>query len=226
MRSQLQSGAVRELQALPVRIGFRTMQGLDAVAAWCHVAESKIASLLDGLAHLPTLEFLDLSNSPIADSHLHTIVRTLPALHSLDLSNTAVTDSGLEELEQLPHLKYLHLGFFSTEQITGRALINVSELSNLKHLDLSGSHFTDEDLLNLAALKKLKMLDLRNMRISGSGLAFINLEELETLDLSDTTLSDEELAHVVKLKRLKHLEIGGTKVRSLARWTGRPAITY
>jgi Leucine-rich repeat (LRR) protein len=208
MRSQLQSGAVRELQALPVRIGF------------------KIASLLDGLAHLPTLEFLDLSNSPIADSHLHTIVRTLPALHSLDLSNTAVTDSGLEELEQLPHLKYLHLGFFSTEQITGRALINVSELSNLKHLDLSGSHFTDEDLLNLAALKKLKMLDLRNMRISGSGLAFINLEELETLDLSDTTLSDEELAHVVKLKRLKHLEIGGTKVRSLARWTGRPAITY
>ena len=105
--------------------------------------------------------------------------------------------SGFEDLSSMPYLESLTI-----HDKTLDSLNCLSNLTNLKALDLSGCHFPAEDLSVLASLPSLTHLTLSDCGISTiSGLA--NAQSLAYLDLSSNTVRNlEVLAPMTTLREL------------------------
>ena len=98
-------------------------------------------------------------------------------------------------------------------QIKDDAFENLTELSELRFLDLQYTEITDFTLERLKALKHLESLTLRKTRVSDAGLENLKgLEQLQELGLQLTKVTDAGLEHIKGLNQLKYLDLSGTHV--------------
>ncbi len=92
-------------------------------------------------------------------------------------------------------------------------LVNLQGMTDLLHLDLSGTPITDAGLLHLQGLDRLEILQLWGTGVTDAGLALIaRLPAIVQLGLGNTNITDAGLAHLQKMKRLRVLQLWGTAV--------------
>jgi Leucine-rich repeat (LRR) protein len=156
---------------------------------------------IQGLAEIPTLQVLDLSNNPVND------VRTLGgcrALRDLHLNCTSVTAEGITGLERIATLETLD--FIHCPRLTSVA--SLRHCAALRELNLEGSPITNAGIKGLeciATLMKLRLnqgalltcvsslqhsaslreLDISNTRVTAAGI--VGLEEIGTLERLDAS---------------------------------------
>jgi tetratricopeptide (TPR) repeat protein len=92
-----------------------------------------------------------------------------------------------------------------------KAVANLSALTQLEHLDLTGCSVTDAGLAQLRLLPNLRGLCLSNCRkITDQGLAHLGvLTRLNKLALAGCSVTDRGLAHLAGLKNLRELDLAG-----------------
>ncbi len=137
---------------------------------------------------------------------------------SLDLLDSPVVDVHLQNLMVLTKLERLYLSGLT--RITDAGLQYLTNLTNLKELDISGSatnpnrrHITDTGLEYLKGLTHLEKLSLNHTQMTDAGLAHLmGLHNLNILDLRNTRLTDLALEYLWRLKNLEILNLAGTKV--------------
>ena len=79
-----------------------------------------------------------------------------------------------------------------SKKVTDAGLAHIEKLSDLKHLDLSGTHITDAGLSRLHALTNLQSLYLGSTYVTDVGLKHLEgLVKLRTLILIGTTVTFE-----------------------------------
>jgi hypothetical protein len=117
----------------------------------------------------------------------------LAELRELDLSRTPVTDSGLKHIERSLLLEALRLQ--GAWRVTDSGLACIKGLKNLRTLDLSGTMVTDAGLAHLENLAELRELDLSVDMISDAGITHLKgLHKLRELKLIGTSVTDGAVA--------------------------------
>lgn len=194
------------------------------------------ADALAGLAGLPTLSSLLLSETNVTDEHM-AVVGKLASLTNLDLRGCEVTNKGIAELGGLSNLKALRLsGKNGKTDVTDDAMETIAKLPKLKVLALDFLKFAggsegldklvnqpemselyigntlvnDESLqVIVARFPKLKKLRAAASQVSNEGLRQIaNMSSLEELDLSENSqIFDDGLVHLASMKQLKKLNL-------------------
>ncbi len=162
----------------------------------------------------------------------------LRSLRWLRLFNTQVSDAALQDLKDLPSLRYLDLNYNRTTTAVGLKHIG-QHLSLLEVLAVHGATISDGDLAYLAPLTKLRQLNLSATNVKGAGLAQLaplsllnelyfnstpitdeNLKylaqfpALAILGLRQTAVTDEGLTHLTSLAQLKTLDLRESRIRS------------
>jgi hypothetical protein len=181
---------------------------------------------LSGLGRLRGLEELDLGGGRWSEDEL-VLLESLPNLRRLRLKSTDVTDRTMAVIGKLERLEDLHLGM---THVTKRGLNQLSGLTSLRTLDVSmypkGGPTVDEVPLNLSALTGLKTLELTGMALQDADLASLaNMRELEWLTLTGT-FTEHGLAYLRNLDNLKNLTVSeitcstGDGLAGLAGMTG------
>ncbi len=90
---------------------------------------------------------------------------------------------------------------------------NLSVLTKVSSVDLSGTDVTDEGLAHLKPLIRLSDLNLADTQITDSGLAHLGgLTNLSILDASNTKITDAGLVHLTGLRRLTELNLARTQI--------------
>ncbi|HVT76377.1 MAG TPA: DnaJ domain-containing protein [Acidimicrobiales bacterium] len=92
-------------------------------------------------------------------------------------------------------------------------LVNLQGMTDLLHLNLSGTPITDAGLLHLQGLDRLEVLQLWDTAVTDAGLALIaRLPNLVQLGAGNTRITDAGLVHLRGLSRLRVLQLYGTGV--------------
>ncbi len=128
------------------------------------------------------------------------------ATKKLWLSLTPISQECLHEISKAASLTDVYLGDID---LTHLDISVLSQLPNLRSLDLANSRITGETLLALSSLKRLEKISLLGVSgITSSGLARLSdLPELTSLDLSFTHLDDNGIASLLKMKKLHALRL-------------------
>jgi len=109
------------------------------------------------------VEFME---SKIRNDDLRMLV-SFPTLELLNLSETPIDDDGLSHVAACKRLKELNL---SGTKITDRGLSRLAKLGELTTLELNRTAVTDGGLLQLASLKKLQTPSAFETKVSEAGL--------------------------------------------------------
>ncbi|MDQ1402588.1 MAG: hypothetical protein QOG03_904 [Actinomycetota bacterium] len=111
--------------------------------------------------------------------------------------------------------------------IGNRQLADLTPLTGLKLLDLSGTQVTDAGLVHLLGMESLEHLSLWDTEISDAGLSVVGrLPALRFLGLGNTRVSDAGLRSLSGLAGLRVLQLWGTRVvgPGLAHLHGMPEL--
>jgi Leucine-rich repeat (LRR) protein len=164
---------------------------------------------LSGLARLSSLEELSIGGGRWTEDEL-VVLESLPNLRRLHISGRDVTDRTMPTIGKLNQLEYLNLG---TTRVTKRGVNQLSGLTNLRTLDVGvysrDASTVDEVPLNLSTLTGLKTLELTGFALRDVDLASMaNMRQLEWLRLSGT-FTEEGLVYLKDLGSLKNLSVSG-----------------
>ncbi|MEX1232557.1 MAG: PQQ-binding-like beta-propeller repeat protein [Planctomycetaceae bacterium] len=142
-------GALLQLKALRLKkTGFEPTKVTDAGLAQ-----------LAGLKHL---EWLDLYANGLTDAGL-AMLKEMPRLRTLNLSLMGFTDVGLEHLQaltELEHLEVLYNDGFAGPMLTDAGVMRLTELKNLRSLNLTGAKISDASLTAFSTLENLRLLQI------------------------------------------------------------------
>jgi hypothetical protein len=106
----------------------------------------------------------------------------------------------------------IRLPYYPAEDIDAR---NLSRLSTLKELVLSGTRIDDEDLRHLGRLDGLESLYIADANITDDGLAHVGrMRSLVDLVISGNVISDRGLTHLRGLTKLERLTMVDTRATS------------
>ena len=118
-----------------------------------------------------------------------------------------MSDAAAAYFKDLPRLEHLLL---TDSYISDGGLFSISQLQNLRTLDLDGSDLIGDGGLELVAgMKQLQTLRVRSRSISDSGLEYLApMKQLRTLAVEDSlAVSDEGLEFVGRLTDLEDLSL-------------------
>ncbi|XP_075646348.1 uncharacterized protein LOC142617397 [Castanea sativa] len=168
-----------------------------------NLSKTRVSSAGVGIlaGHLPNLEILSLSYTPIDDVAV-SYFSMMPLLRAVDLSNTNVKGFihqeganpdlflSLKALESLNHLERLNL---EQTHVRDAALKPLSSFQELKDLSLRSAFLTDVSLHYLSSLPKLTNLSFHDAVLSNSGLNLFNPSAtLKKMDLCGCWLLTED----------------------------------
>lgn len=127
-------------------------------------------------------------------------------LHTLKLEKVGLSDVGLSHICCLPSIEVLKL---NGNEISGNALHWISNLRNLRALDISAnSNIAGECLNVLRSLHKLERLDISHLSLVDSDISHVaELGNLTDLSICGNQLTSASLQHLYKLKNLRHLHL-------------------
>lgn len=118
-------------------------------------------------------------------------------------------DEGLSLLVDLGNVTWLSL---QAAPITDAGLESVARLKSLEQLHLGYSRVTGEGIARLD-LPKLRLLSLHGLALKDADLKQLPaLPQLQDLVLSDTLLTDDGLVHLSKFASISKLTLDGTKI--------------
>jgi hypothetical protein len=110
------------------------------------------------------------------------------------------------------------LVYLTGPNVTDAALEQLSELTQLRFLDLGFSHVTDAGLKHVAACKNLQVLGLAGTKVTDAGLdQLVSLPHLRTLVLMRTAVTDAGLRELRRMNNLQVLNLGATKTTASGR---------
>jgi hypothetical protein len=131
-----------------------------------------------------------------------------PKTKVLSLRN--VTDVELQQLTQLPNLKQLNL---RNPRITDDGWKHLGSLRNLEVLSLFGAQISGEGLRHLGELKHFVFLELSWSQIDNSALQHVGaLQGLTHFIVNVTNVNDEGLVYLSELDNLQALHLAGTDI--------------
>jgi len=112
-------------------------------------------------------------------------------------------DAVLEDVSNLTNLQVLDL---SGTRILGTGLKHLKKLKQLKWISFAGTHVEDEELAALAGLNALEYLNFNNVPIGNEGMIHIGkIKTLKAVVLSGTSVDDEGLEHIKDSTSLRQL---------------------
>ena len=136
-------------------------------------------------------------------------IAAIPTMELLDLSETPVTAAGLQHLAAAPKLEFLHLG---KSKITNDKLQAVAALKGLRQLYLNDCDLAEASLDLVAGLPKLTSLALYGSTVKDEQLECLHkFPSLQTLNLMGTGVTDKSVPHLLRT-RLSGLQIQATKI--------------
>jgi len=125
------------------------------------------------------------------------------------LDSTAITDDALIHLKQMTQLRHLSL---SGTHVNGPGLSHLKDL-RLTHLDLSSTGVGDQDVQSVAQMKHLANLDLSHTKIDNAGLAKLSaLPELHALKLAGNAVDDDCIESLARFRKLVDLNVSDTGI--------------
>jgi Leucine-rich repeat (LRR) protein len=124
------------------------------------------------------------------------IMHRISSVQYLDLSESDISDEQLPRLSELSDLRFLNL---SATQLTGTTLEDLNRDSILR-LDVSQTQLAT----SLPVLPNLELLIAREV-IAESLFGSSGMPKLRALDVSGTTLTESDLEALVTFKALEHL---------------------
>ena len=152
------------------------------------------------ICRIPTLNMLSLNHCPnIAGSSFQRLAK-IPVLTTLQLYDLHVEQSTLSQLSLNPNLENLTLFLPTADTLPADVIESISQLKNLKTLDLQGMNIENADLLRLAELPTLERLALPDSPVSEEFL--LRLEKhpkIQSLVLSANHLTTEQVEIVNQL---------------------------
>src|SRR5262249_10132758 len=133
--------------------------------------DTKLTSL-EPIRMLTSLEFLDLTGSPIDDVGLRPAAGFLN-LESIQLGRTSVTDAGMVHICRLPRLKALKL---DRTVVSAAGISRLCDLPSLSYLNVYQTEVTDHGLADLAG--KLSHSSCSSLVVAGPRLLARAKDEL------------------------------------------------
>jgi hypothetical protein len=117
------------------------------------------------------------------------------------------TDAMLQDLALIDHLQAVRLA--GSQGVTDAGMRHLAKLSNLRHLDLSGTNITDRGLEALSALPELETISLAWTKVTDAGMARLaGCANLIDVRLQGTCTGDGALQALAGKPRLRHLRSG------------------
>ena len=134
---------------------------------------------------------------------------------SVDLRSSFITDSDIPRLSELRDLRRLDI---SLTRISDRGLRTLKTAPAIEDLNLYfAEQVGDEGTAIFRNWKHLKRLNLRGTKITDSTLEILEgVPTLEWLDIGWAQITDTGLDHLSSLNNLRALTIGGNKLTSAA----------
>lgn len=169
-------------------------------------------SFLPSLKALAAVGELWLYCSGMDDEFLH-LLTDFPNITRFYLERTEIHDNGMAALGKMRQLEELNLSF---NHITDEGLLNISSLTNLTALDLSGcGSITDLGLEALKDMKKMRFLDLSIIKkitdsFTQNVMQMKSLKEIMVLNCP--LLTDKALEDLSELSSITSLTIGSNKI--------------
>jgi beta-lactamase regulating signal transducer with metallopeptidase domain/thiol-disulfide isomerase/thioredoxin len=168
---------------------------------------------LKALQPLQNLKMLDLNHAKrITDDGIANL-RPLKSLEKLDASTTSypqqTTDKTLEYVSELPNLKALNLVSSSLSPMSDAGVQYLSKLQNLEELSIGGKDITDKGVAVIARLPRLRMLFLFCLsQVTNAGVAELrNAKNLEDLNIDQANVTIDCLNPLNSLTGLIRLNL-------------------
>ena len=159
--------------------------------------------MLEHLAQLPALKNLGIFRSPLTDEHLAGLAKA-KELVSLQLHETQVQGEGLKHLVDVP-LRNINTMPRAPNLAGFQAL---GQIKSLEYCPFLGTDECDAKLAAISDLPNLRSINLSNVPLSGAGLKPLQkLTSLTQLDLPQSGLSDEDLSPLQSLTNLQTLTL-------------------
>lgn len=144
----------------------------------------------------------------------------LPHLRELELEGLKLTDDALRPIGRLRHLRSLT---FAYTPLTGRGLVHLAGLAELKALevrtedeseaDRSLDHAALTSIATLSQLQKLKLPPAFTKGVTDRELELLTqLRELQDLDLEESQITNAGVRFLMRLPKLRDLNVCGTEI--------------
>lgn len=166
-------------------------------------------TLTDGglryLANHQKLETLDLYHCTQITGRGLAYLKDLPSLKKLVINHSKINDEDLANLVGIKSLRHLELPM----QITDKGLEYVGRMSGLTNLIASNClNVSDTGIRSLSNLNNLKVLEIRGNKITDEGVGEITKHNgLVSLYLAGPLITNDGLAKLNSLKSLKKLSL-------------------
>lgn len=158
--------------------------------------------------NLPRLKKLTINSEGIKGLRVDLLA---PEIEYLNLTDSDITGSTISYLKSLHSLQEVYLGQTTYRKsrlpgnLTSGSIRNLSKISSLKKINLSGNPIKGADFSLFESLKDLESLDISETDITRSNLKTLHglkqLKELKIACLRSSTIRDEdiqELSEVLK----------------------------
>jgi Leucine-rich repeat (LRR) protein len=168
---------------------------------------------LQALADHPTLEELELRNSP-ADDELLGALQQLKQLKRLQLGPPVFTKNGADHLSSLTNLEELSIDPSAYGNLLGVSqMASVPRLPALRVLRAPEWVVTNETAHSLEGLPQLQDLHCRSIEVDDEGIeSFAGLRQLRELMLIDSQITDEGARHLAGLTELRSLSLTNNRI--------------
>lgn len=137
---------------------------------------------------------------------------------ALGIGGTIETEAGeITDAAQLPQTLILvvRIDVAGNPRVTDDELGILDDMTHLKTLHIQRTQIGDSGLKHFEGLKHLSVLDLGYTQVSDTGLQHLKgLTDLSVLGLADTQVGDAGLQHLKGLTKLTNLDLSDTKVTS------------
>jgi Leucine-rich repeat (LRR) protein len=158
------------------------------------------------IASIPNLRALHLSACDVTDDDLKGIARHAVRLRSLQCDRCPITDDSREAVLSMTGLEELAV---NRSDLSDRFVMAVSQLPNLRRLDVGGIGATPAVLKSIAKCRNLESLGLAGMDMDQGTIVDFqwlgSLKALKSLDLRGVDLSRREMQIVAALPELEVL---------------------
>ena len=170
---------------------------------------------MEGLASIPNLTRISLSNTAVTDDGVQTLIGGLAERGKITwlslYGSSRITNAALKSVGRIKSLEGLYLD--ESPKLSGKVLAEVGQAAGLTDLRLGGVRIDESDLSHLKPLKLEKAYFNRSHISDETAQAMATaLQHVRVLDLSGSTVTDTAMASIGKLKQLQWLSLQGTQV--------------
>ncbi|GAV65775.1 LRR_6 domain-containing protein [Cephalotus follicularis] len=185
------------------------------------------------LAHMESLEHLDLSSCMMGDDSVELVACIGAKLRDLNLSKTRVSSAGVGILAgHVPNLENLSLSLTAIDDV---AISYISMMPSLRVIDLSKNNIkgliqqvdtATNSLTALQSLRYLERLNLEQTQVRDAALRPLsNFQNLRHISLRSASLTDISLYQMSSLSILTNISIRDAVLTNLALDLFRPPAT-